>query len=254
MNLLRIPWRILRIIVHLLRGVLVSLTTKRYPTRNGESLPDPQVVSDWLAHLLGILSIKVNVQGTPPHQPALLVANHVSWLDIPVIASLTHSGFLSKHGIRKWPVVGWLAASAGTVFIKRGKGEAQQVSTAISQRLLGDHQLALFPEGTTTKGTQVKRFFPRLFAPAIDTNTAVVPITLFYSVDGKQDFVVPFTDHQHFVGSFFRILGRKSSEVLVIFGEPIPPKGHDRRSLAEQAHTIIAGNLQHQSATTSSSV
>lgn len=243
MKPIRYTHRFLRLLGHLFHGIYLVLTCQRYPTKNGESLPDPQLVSDWLKHLLEILNIQVTVTGPVPHKRSLLVANHVSWLDIPVIASATHSAFLSKHSIRKWPVIGWLAASAGTVFIKRGQGEAQQVATAISQRLDGDRQLAIFPEGTTTDGTSVKRFFPRLFATAIETETNVIPVTLSYSVDGKQDTLAPYTNNQNFITNIFGLMGRESSQVRLDFGEPIPPMGKDRKTLAEETRQLIADNL-----------
>ena len=243
MKLFRYIYRLSRLVGHLFHGIYLVLTCQRHPTKNGESLPDPQLVSDWLKHLLEILNIQVIVTGPVPHKRSLLVANHVSWLDIPVIASETHAAFLSKHSIRKWPVIGWLAASAGTVFIKRGQGEAQQVATAISQRLDGDRQLAIFPEGTTTDGTSVKRFFPRLFASAIETETHVIPVTLSYSVDGKQDTLAPYTHNQNFITNIFGLMGRESSQVRLDFGEPVSPLGKDRKTLAEQARQHISIHL-----------
>lgn len=254
MRPLRYTRRLLRLLGHLAYGVYVNLTSERYPTKNGESLPDPQLASDWLRQLLEILNIRVTVSGPIPHKRSLLVANHVSWLDIPVIASITHSAFLSKYSIRKWPVIGWLAASAGTVFIRRGQGEAQQVATAIGQRLDGDRQLAIFPEGTTTDGTEVKRFFPRLFATAIETGTNVIPVTLYYTADGKQDTLAPYTHNQNFITNIFGLLGRESSDVHVVLGTPVSPEGKNRKTLSEETRQAIVANLERMKTAQADSV
>ena len=243
MKIVRVLRRSLLLILHLLNGILINLFTRRYPTANGESLPDPQVVSDWLKRVCRIFDLELQVTGSCPHTRALLVANHVSWLDIPVLASLSHTSFLSKDGIRRWPVIGWFAASSGAVFIRRGKGEAQQVAEAIAHRLSGDRQLTIFPEGTTSNGRQVRNFFPRLFSAAITTATPVVPVTLRYEMDGKLDGLAPFIDGQHFLRNLFGLLGRKSGSVRVIFADPIAPTGKDRRTLAEEARQVIVDNL-----------
>jgi len=173
------------------------------------------------------------------------VANHISWLDIPVINSLTHAGFLSKDSVRRWPLIGRFAVTAGSVFIKRGKGEAQQVAEAIATRLQGDRQLAIFPEGTTSNGTSVGRFFPRLFAAAIDTNTQVIPVALRYSRHGKIDTQLAFSSQQSFFYVLLHLLKRQSSHVHVVFAEPILPGNKDRRTLTQASHGAIADSL-HQ--------
>lgn len=243
MKFLRILRRSLLLLIHLLSGIVLNLTTKRFPVGNGESLPDPETVSRWSRQLCRILDLELEVTGTCPHARALLVANHVSWLDIPVLGSLTHTGFLSKDSIRRWPVIGWFAASSGAVFIKRGKGEAQQVAEAIAQRLDGDRQLTIFPEGTTSDGTRVRNFFPRLFAAAIATNTPVIPVALRYRMDGKTDTLAPYTNNQHFLANLWKLLGRESGSVQVIFTEPVFPEGKDRRALAEQTRQAIVDSL-----------
>lgn len=243
MTPLRILWRFLQLLAHAVVGVYHSFTAKQYPTSSGESLPDPEWISAWSRKLCRILHVTVTHSGKPPHESALLVANHISWLDIPVINSLTHAGFLSKDSVRQWPLIGRMAVTAGTVFIKRGKGEAQQVAKAIATRLQGDRQLAIFPEGTTSDGTSVGKFFPRLFAAAIDTNTQVVPVALRYSMNGKIDTQLAFTTRHSFFFVLLRLLGRKSSHVHVVFADPILPGNKDRRGLTQASHDAIAGSL-----------
>jgi 1-acyl-sn-glycerol-3-phosphate acyltransferase len=244
MNPFRITWRFLQLLAHAIVGVYHSFAAKQYPTSNGESLPDPEWISAWARKLCRILHVTITHTGTPPHERALLISNHISWLDIPVIGALTHAGFLSKDSIRRWPLIGRLAVTAGTVFIKRGKGEAQQVAEAIATRLQGDRQLALFPEGTTSDGSSVGTFFPRLFAAAIDTDTQIIPVALRYSRLGKIDTQLAFTKDQSFFSVLLHLLGRKSSCVHVVFAEPIRPANRDRRSLSKASHDAIVTSLQ----------
>lgn len=243
MTPLRIIWRFLQLLAHLVVGTYHSFTAKRYPTPNGECLADPEWISAWSRKLCRILHLTVSCTGTPPHESALLVANHISWLDIPVINSLSHAAFLSKDSVRRWPLIRHFAAAAGTVFIKRGKGEAQQVAEVIATRLQGDRQLAIFPEGTTSDGTSVGRFFPRLFAAAIDTNTQVIPVALRYSRNGNIDTQLAFTSEQSFFSVLLHLLKRESSHVHVVFAEPILPANKDRRTLTQASHDAIASNL-----------
>jgi len=185
MSLLRFFWRFLLLLLHTLGGIWMSLTLTRRKSDNGESLPDPEPISRWSRRLLQILHVELRCHGQPPHTAALIVANHLSWLDIPVISACTHAAFLSKESIRYWPVIGWFAKASSTVFIRRGKGEAKQVAEAIAERLKGDRQLAIFPEGRVGDGSGVQRFFPRLFSAAIDTHTPVVPVALRYLVESS---------------------------------------------------------------------
>ncbi len=243
MNPFRFLWRFLLLLLHTLRGAWISLTAVRRPGGNGECLPDPQPISDWSHRLLEILGVALHCRGRPPHSAALIVANHLSWLDIPAISACSHAAFLSKESIRYWPLVGWFARAAGTVFIRRGKGEAGQVAEAIAQRLKGDRQLAIFPEGRIGEGHEVQRFFPRLFAAAIETHTPVVPVALRYCYRGRPDDAVIYRPGRTFLGILFRLLAREGSEVELFFCDPIDPEGKDRRTLAREAREAILARL-----------
>jgi len=243
MSVLRFLWRFLLLLLHTLHGAWLSLTHVRHPHGNGETLPDPEPISAWSRRLLEILHVRLHCRGSPPHSAALIVANHLSWLDIPVISACTHAAFLSKEAIRYWPLIGWFARAAGTVFIRRGKGEASQVAEAIATRLQGDRQLAIFPEGRIGDGRQVQRFFPRLFAAAIETHTPVVPVALRYGTPEAPDKVVVYHKGRSFLGILFRILARRETRAEIIFCPPLSPEGKDRRTLAREAREAIQAAL-----------
>lgn len=228
--------------LHVLAGmVLTPLVLSRHA--GGVLRTHPAVTSWWHNRLADILGVEITVSGHRPQPPMLMASNHVSWLDIVVLGGLTPTDFLSKHEVRRWPVVGWLAARSGTLFIRRGNGETASISAQIAQRLREDGLLTLFPEGTTTDGREVRPFFSRLFAAAIDTGTDVMPVALRYHVDGEYDPVAPYTDQQSLGTNLRGLLGRERTQVHVVFGEPIPLRGHTRREVAELARSAIVQAL-----------
>jgi 1-acyl-sn-glycerol-3-phosphate acyltransferase len=246
MSIVRVLLRCLLLVPHVLYGLLRALTLRRQHIGAGVDLPDPEPVARWHGRLCRILGVDIRVSGEVPHRGALLAANHISWLDIPVLGSLTHSGFLSKAEVRRWPLVGRLAAAAGTLFIHRGAGEVREVTEAIRHRLVGDRQLVIFAEGTTTDGTGVRPFFPRLFGAAIDSGTPVIPVTIAYDLDGAADTAVAFIDDHPLTRSLWTVLRRKRTRARVVFHAPIDSTGMDRRSLAAAARTRVEVGLANR--------
>lgn len=239
MKTVRIIWRSLQLILHLLLGIVLNLILPKHRTKNHEKLPNMVIVSWWHQRLCGILHLRVIPLGTKPTRPSLLVSNHISWLDISVISSLLHTSFLSKHEVKTWPLIGWLAASAGTIFIKRGSGETQQVQEAIVKRLNGDRMLAIFPEGTTSDGHSVRNFFPRLFSAAMHAEVPILPIALDYQYQGKKDHIAPYIDDQSLISNLLALMARPSSRVYVSFGKSIHYQDKDRKTVAEIARQQI---------------
>ena len=242
MGAIRIVWRSLRLTGHVLFGLLLTpFILHRHP--GGILRTHPVVTSWWHNRLTDILGVRVTVSGYRPQAPALLVSNHVSWLDIVILGGLTHTDFLSKDEVRRWPLIGWLAARAGTLFIRRGDGQAGAVSAQIAQRLCEQGLLTLFPEGTTTDGREVRPFFSRLFAAAVDTGTDVVPVALRYHIGGGFDPVAPYTGSQSLAQNLRGLLQRERTEVHVVFTQPIVLQGHSRKEVAELARNTIVRAL-----------
>jgi len=240
----RMLWRFLLLLLHTLYGIWLSLSLPRRKAPDGITYPDPRPVARWSARLLNILGVEVKLHGEIPQETGLVVANHVSWLDIPVINSLTGAAFLSKNSIRYWPIVGWFAVASGTLFIRRGNHEARRISDAIATRLREGRRMAIFPEGTTSDGSEVRRFFPRLFGAAIDARSTVIPMGLCYMADGQRDRLVPYTKGRSFLRILFGILLREKSEVHVCFSGTLAAADFDRRNLAETSRQIILQALE----------
>lgn len=228
---------------HLLLGcILVPLSLQRDPS--GKFYVCPRVVAWWHGRLLRILNFQITTSGQTPAGPVLIVSNHVSWVDIPLLGHLARARFLSKDDVRSWPLIGWLASSSGTLFIKRGGGQTKALTAAIHQELQSNVVLTLFPEGTTTDGQEVRTFFPRLFAAVIDTKIAVVPVTIRYHTNDAYDPIAPFVGDQSLVENLSDLLGRKVNQVKVHFHQPILHQGESRKALAEKARNTIAHSLK----------
>lgn len=245
MRTIRIAWRGLLALVHLLTGALLT----PFVTRRDEAgywHIDWRVAGWWHGRLLRILHIRVITSGKPPVAPALVVANHISWVDIHVLGHLLPTVFLSKAEVLHWPVIGWLAKRSGTLFIRRGSGQAGKIRQAIADYLRGGGMVTLFPEGTTSDGLQVLRFLPPLFGAAIDAEAPVAPVALRYTVNGQPDRVAPYTGQQTLLENLGGLLGRPGSEVHVHFCKPLPSTGKDRKTLAEEARACIISAVSRE--------
>lgn len=118
---------------------------------------------------LRLFDIRVSVRGTPPRRgvPTLVLANHVSWIDIPVMAGALPLSFVAKREIAAWPVFGDLARRQGCIFLDRTRKTATaEVNARVAERLAGGEAIVLFPEGTTGDGNRVLPFRSSLVGAA----------------------------------------------------------------------------------------
>ncbi|WP_175652180.1 lysophospholipid acyltransferase family protein [Pseudomonas sp. Marseille-P9899] len=199
-----------------------------------------QVFMKRLAHAL---PFRVRVIGELPTRPMLWVSNHVSWTDIPLLGMLAPLSFLSKAEVRTWPVAGWLAHKAGTLFIRRGGGDSQLLRRQISQHLQQDCALLIFPEGTTTDGRNLRTFHGRLLASAIDTEVPLQPIALRYLRNGQADTIAPFIGDDDLLSHLMRLFGQPCGEVEIHLLAPIASQDEERAALAFKAQQAISLTL-----------
>jgi len=193
----------------------------------------------FMKHLVAALPFEVRVVGKLPQQPMLWLSNHVSWTDIPLLGMLLPLSFLSKAEVRHWPVAGWLAEKAGTLFIRRGGGDSQRLREQISEQLGDDRPLLIFPEGTTTDGRQLRTFHGRLLAGAIDQGVAVQPVAIQYLRNGQADPIAPFIGDDDLVSHLMRLFAEPRGEVCIHLLQPISSVDKERAVLALQAQQAI---------------
>lgn len=202
----------------------------------------------WSAQLMRILHVRVRLQGVMPELSArnlMLVANHVSWLDIYLLNSVRPARFVAKSEIRAWPVVGWLAHQTGTLFVNRAKRQdTVRVCHAMSAALNEGACLAVFPEGTTSNGTELRPFHAPLLQPAVHNRSVLWPVAIRYThADGTPNHAPVYADETSFAVSLLRIASQPVIHAELAFTPPITAHGHTRRELAQQAEQAIATAL-----------
>lgn len=225
-------------VLHITVGLLIVLVVNL--TGREKYWPVEKIMSWWNAVLLNIFNIQTHIHGNRLDGPRLLVANHVSWLDISVIGSLEPTRFVAKSEIRNWPIAGALANVCGTFYIRRGKGGARPLLEKAVPHLKTGGSFVLFPEGTTTDGSSVLPFHARLFQAAIEAQCPVQPIALRFGrgVDGSS--VAPFIGDDDLASHMLRLLKEPALVVDVTYCAPIPSANLERDTLALAAHTAIA--------------
>ncbi len=202
----------------------------------------------WSAKLLRILNVQLRVSGRRLAQHArntVLTANHISWLDIFVINAAHPARFVAKSEIRGWPVVGWLCAMTGTIFIERGKRrDTARIAAVMHDALQAGDTLGLFPEGTTTAGDHLLKFNSSLFEPAIANRVHLAPAALRYlTVEGARCEAVAFIGELSFFQSLRAIIGQRAITAELLFAAHIEAAGLTRRELAAQAEAAVAAQL-----------
>src|SRR4051812_30245123 len=164
----------------------------------------------WSARLVRILGIEVRVTGEPPKgRAAMIAANHISWIDIFVVMSVRPARFIAKSEIRDWPVAGWIADRAGTLFIRRARRhDTARINDRVHDALAQGDCVGLFPEGTTTEGDTLLHFHTSLFEPAIANAATLHPAAIRYEhADGSPCTSVAYVGEMSFMESMGGVLG-----------------------------------------------
>ena len=242
MKLFRISYKIIALLYLAIAGVVMMLFYSIGSSEVSPNLKQKAYRKKWLQRVVNAIGLHVNVVGEleADDESSLWVANHISWMDIPVVGSMG-SGFLSKAEIRKWPVLGWLGEKGGTVFIQRGgKNAAQIASREIAKKIaLGDNIL-VFPEGTTTSVHNVSLFHARIFAPAVDHQLRVQPIAVQYLDDKGQPHPKAEWVNEHFMKNLIGVLSQRRIHVTLTFLPVLFAKDYQqRKEIAELAEQSI---------------
>ena len=244
-------WRLVRTLLHLMHGAAVMAL--RFPSLDAAGRH--QRIGWWSAGVLRHMGMTLEVRGTPASRATLIVANHVSWLDIAAIHAVApQARFVSKADVLRWPLLGWLIRGAGTLFIERDrKRDALRVVHAMAAALQAGDVVAVFPEGTTGEGPVLLPFHANLLQAALSTDAPVQPVVLRYA-DSDQRFssAVEFVGATTLLQSVWRVATADGLTVHVDILPALPSAGVDRRALAEHLRTLIAGQLHNPLAITRS--
>ena len=193
----------------------------------------------FMTRLSNALPFRVRVVGELPATPMLWLSNHVSWTDIALLGQLTPLSFLSKSEVRGWPVAGWLAAKAGSLFIRRGAGDSQLIREQMTRHLQQPLPLLMFPEGTTTDGSSVRTFHGRLLSAAIDSRVSLQPVAIRYMRNGEVDAIAPFVGDDDLLSHLLRLFSHEQGDVEIHLLEPLASHAQERAVLAFRAQEAI---------------
>jgi len=204
--------------------------------------PWPRRFLQWVGFAAGA---RVRVVGTPLRSHVLFLANHVSWVDIMVLAGPTGASFVAKAEVGKWPVVGWLAGLNATVYVERAaRGAVRGQAESLREALASGRPVALFPEGTTEGAHEVLPFRASLLAslfPPLD-GVRVQPVAIDYGAATEE---ISWTGDEGAGANAKRVMSRRGSmPVTVTFLEPLDPGASpDRKALAAAARAEVAAAL-----------
>lgn len=201
----------------------------------------------WSRQVLGILHLRLTVRGSLPsgHVPTLVVSNHVSWLDICILNTVLPLRFVAKSDVRDWPLVGFLVSRVGTIFVERRNPlDTVRTNRAIEDALIRGEHVAIFPEGTSTDGTEVKPFHASLFQPGLGTVARVVAVALRYvNSDGSVNPNASYAGERSLWESFRLVVARRSLHAELIFAGSIDVSGKTRADIARAAEWATADAL-----------
>ncbi len=236
----RVPWLLWHLLV-LLPLTILAMTPLTAGLGSRRERLDHRLIRAWSVGLMRVFGFRLHRIGTPLAGATLFVANHVSWADIVVLHSQRMMGFVAKREIARWPVVGWMATRAETIFHERGSTESLGgVLHEMLARLRSGRAVAVFPEGRTRDGHAIGPFHARIFLAAVESGAPVQPVALRYGIRGDAQSRVAFQPGERFVGNFLRLLGEPARSAEVQFLAPIlPGDAEGRRGIAELARERI---------------
>lgn len=198
----------------------------------------------WSRQLLDALGVRLHATGLAI-DGGLLVANHISWLDIFAINATAPTAFVAKQEIRRWPVVGWLCTRAETVFLERGsRSAAVQTKQQLVELLRSRHRVGFFPEGTTSEGDHVLPFHGALFQAAIDAGVRIAPVLVRYTdANGAMSKAAAYAGDTSFWQCLRSIVRTGGVTAHTAFLPTLDAPTMDRRHLAHRAHTVVSQAL-----------
>ncbi|MDF1798259.1 MAG: lysophospholipid acyltransferase family protein [Planctomycetota bacterium] len=190
----------------------------------------------WARWTLALLGVRLDVEGAPPRGPFVVVANHLSHLDIPVLSALFPGRFIAKSEIATWPGIGFVVAVSGTLFVRRGdRRDVPRMVAEMRRTLEAGVGLCFFPEGWASRGLEVRRFHAGLLQSAVDGDFPCLPVTLGYDTPDSE-LAPAWTVGWWGPVNLFRHVRRMLDQGTVVARvrwAPEPLRGSERKALAE---------------------
>jgi 1-acyl-sn-glycerol-3-phosphate acyltransferase len=242
MRSLRGALRLLACVALGLRGVAIVLLLFPRLTRTEREAR----IRWWSKQMLVAIGIELRVEGVPAGGASLLVANHISWLDIMVVhAVVPQARFVSKADVKAWPLISRLVDAAGTLYLERErKRDALRVIHVMADALRAGQTVAIFPEGTTSTGHGLLPFHANLLQAAISTGTPVQPAALRFSDSSHAvSEALEFVGATTLLQSVWRAACGDAVVARLALLPSLPSTGIGRRELAARLRADIAAAL-----------
>lgn len=240
--LLRRLWRVPLVASWVAFALLLAVQLSLWPAHRRAAVRE-RLTGFWMRGLVRLLPLRVRHHGRPVAQTAVWVGNHISWLDIILLGTAAPVRFIAKSDVRQWPVLGWLAQQAGTLFIRRGQASTGNLHQQMTEVLEQQHSLMVFAEGTTTLGDRVGTFHGRLLGPAIEHQVPVQPVALRYQQRGGPARTAAFIDDDEFFSHLWRLLGDTTIDVDLHFLPALDTHDLQRNILARRAQQAVTQAL-----------
>jgi 1-acyl-sn-glycerol-3-phosphate acyltransferase len=233
-------FKLVRALLHILTGFFTILLL--FPRLSPEQRQ--LRIQVWSLAMLRCIRIELIVKGNPGlNGPLLIVANHMSWLDITALHAARFCRFVSKADIKKWPVIGMLASEVGSLFIEReSRRDAMRVVHHMADSLRAGDVLGVFPEGTTSDGTSLLPFHANLIQAAIAAGAPIQPVALQFieTTTGQRSTAPCYVGDDTFMQSVWRALTTPNLAVVINFGVPQVADGRDRRAWARALQQAVS--------------
>lgn len=239
---LRATGRVVRTVLHALHGLAVAVVL--FPRLDPDARRER--VRWWSRKLFDVLDIALRVDGVAHPEARLLVANHVSWLDIAAIHAVApHARFVSKADVKRWPLLNRLIDAGGTLYIERERvRDAMRVVHQMAESMQRGETVAIFPEGTTSDGTGVLPFHANLLQAAVSTRACVQPVALRFSDAAHAVSPAPaYTADATLARSLWAVACTDGLQARVAFVAPVQAGDLSRRALAERLREAIVQAL-----------
>ncbi len=232
--------RLLRVALHL--GYGLAVVSWVYPALDRQSRL--RLKRRWSRQLLAIFGVRLCVAGADG-RAGMRVANHVSWLDVFVINAMEPVSFVAKDDVARWPLLGLLAQRTDTIFMARANARASRAAGArVAAALADGHNVAVFPEGTTTEGDVVLPFRSALFEGATDAGAEVQPLFIQYlDRHGRRSTAPAYCGDTSLLESLWRLATTPRIDARVTCLSPVATQGRQRRELAAYCQFMVASAL-----------
>lgn len=249
MKNIRFICRLFRIFLHLFSGLFQMLIM--FPRETKEQ--HTKRIQNWSKKILDIFNIELIVHNVPEisqTKNSLFISNHISWLDIFALNSVLPGRFVAKAEVRKWPIIGYLAATAGTVFIERRRtSNTQDRVNDVTEALKAGAQITLFPEGTTSNGEELLPFKNSFLQTAIDAESKIWPILCRYpNKDNSTNQAMAYYGDISLWQSLQMVAKEQEGRVELTFYPSIDATGEDRRELGYKLYDLLDAEMKKQQA------